>query len=184
LQPFLLSTIILTCERSTRAKPSRGEVNEMFHHAANDKLARKLDFQGANNDVLVIHPLQLDFIRWVTYCFSPSQSQQRPRLAPVTESTHTMTVANTCRTIFGLLLSLHFVLAQVLAQDCYYPNGDVSTVDAPCSSSGGMCCAVGWECLSNGLCYYEPDGYYERRSCTDQSWGSDCSQFCVTGSLA
>ncbi|KJX94646.1 hypothetical protein TI39_contig4170g00008 [Zymoseptoria brevis] len=92
-----------------------------------------------------------------------------------------MAHANTFRIILGALVSLQLLASSVTAQNCYYPNGDLSKVDAPCTSDGGMCCAVGWECLSNGLCYLEAEDYTERRSCTDQSWGDDCSQFCITG---
>lgn len=66
------------------------------------------------------------------------------------------------------------------AQDCYYPNGGVSPNDAPCSADGGACCPFNWQCLSNGLCFLEAEGYYERHSCTDQTWEDEkCPQICT-----
>lgn len=64
-------------------------------------------------------------------------------------------------------------------QSCYYPNGDLSKDDSPCSSDGGTCCPLNWECLSNGLCYLESEDYFERHTCTDQSWGDDCPELCT-----
>ncbi|KAF2268308.1 hypothetical protein CC78DRAFT_530226 [Lojkania enalia] len=61
-----------------------------------------------------------------------------------------------------------------IAQDakCYYPNGEEAP-EKPCSTAeGSMCCPDKWECLDNGLCYYEPDDLHGRYSCTDQSWES------------
>jgi hypothetical protein len=59
---------------------------------------------------------------------------------------------------------------------CFYPNGDLEPKDMPCSSQGGACCPGRWQCLSNGLCYNE--FRYERRTCTDQTWGASCPQVC------
>lgn len=84
--------------------------------------------------------------------------------------------------VWGLVA---FAVLHVNAQSCYYPNGDLSTVDAPCSSSGGApCCPLNWECLSNGLCYNPAPGVniYGRYTCTDQTWqSSSCPQFCTDG---
>jgi hypothetical protein len=38
------------------------------------------------------------------------------------------------------------------SQACYYPNGATSNDDFPCLSTGGACCPLKWDCLSNGLC--------------------------------
>jgi hypothetical protein len=75
-------------------------------------------------------------------------------------------------------------LSTANAQTCYYPNGDPSPNDSPClsgtgSSGSGACCPVDWQCLDNGLCYLPTYGYYERHSCVDQAWGSDCPQICT-----
>ena len=71
-----------------------------------------------------------------------------------------------------------------LAQNCYYPNGDISTSDYPCSSDGdGPCCPFQWQCLSNGLCYLDNAQYYGRYTCTDQTWSSSgCPEICTDGS--
>lgn len=71
----------------------------------------------------------------------------------------------------------------VLGQTCYYPNGDPSTTDYPCSSDvEGLCCPLNWQCLSNGLCYLENEQYYGRYTCTDQTWQSPgCPEICTDG---
>ncbi|KAL8690468.1 MAG: hypothetical protein Q9218_004091 [Villophora microphyllina] len=65
---------------------------------------------------------------------------------------------------FGFLCLLYSLLqAVVAAQKCYYPNGDVSTGDVPCSSGkGSACCPINWQCLDNGLCYLQNAGYFGR----------------------
>ncbi|KAM0718478.1 hypothetical protein Q7P37_005548 [Cladosporium fusiforme] len=76
------------------------------------------------------------------------------------------------------LLTVCSILA--LAQDCYYPNGDISPNDSPCSDDGGACCPLNWECLSNGLCYLENAHYFERHTCTDQNWDDPkCPHMCT-----
>ncbi|KAL9044365.1 MAG: hypothetical protein Q9214_002490 [Letrouitia sp. 1 TL-2023] len=67
------------------------------------------------------------------------------------------------------------------AQSCYYPNGDLSTTDGPCSSKpGAACCPLNWQCLSNGLCYLEAEKFYGRYTCTDRNWQSEqCPGFCT-----
>lgn len=83
--------------------------------------------------------------------------------------------------------SLALLLAQtVLAQKCYYPNGNEAP-EKPCSSAqGSACCPDKWACLDNGLCYYEPDNLYGRYSCTDKSWKAEgCpSNLCTYGMQA
>lgn len=74
------------------------------------------------------------------------------------------------------------------SRQCYYPNGDLSKSDPPdipCNDDDGApCCPDKWECQSNGLCYYQPDDYYGRYTCTDQSWESDgCPRICTYGTL-
>ncbi|KAJ4292521.1 hypothetical protein N0V90_009184 [Kalmusia sp. IMI 367209] len=62
----------------------------------------------------------------------------------------------------------------VFAQQCYYPNGvEADQAEKPCSSAeGSACCPDKWQCMENGLCYYEPDKLYGRYSCTDKDWNS------------
>lgn len=89
---------------------------------------------------------------------------------------------------FRLWISAFWLLlpnASVHGQ-CYYPNGDPSkSDDQPCSSNGhSACCPLNWECLSNGLCYLENEGYFGRYTCTDQSWQSEgCPNICTQGAL-
>ncbi|KAF9691984.1 hypothetical protein EKO04_009993 [Ascochyta lentis] len=63
---------------------------------------------------------------------------------------------------------------QVVAQTCYYPNGNAapSTEKACSSAAGSACCPENWQCLDNGLCYYPPSGLHGRYSCTDKDWNS------------
>ena len=80
--------------------------------------------------------------------------------------------------------SLLFPAVLVDGQDCYYPNGDLAaTDDHPCSSGGpSPCCPLNWQCLSNGLCYLENEGYLGRYTCTDSTWESDnCPKICLYG---
>ncbi|MCJ1394996.1 hypothetical protein MMC18_007877 [Xylographa bjoerkii] len=86
-------------------------------------------------------------------------------------------------------LSIFLSRFVVHAQDCFYPNGDLSTEgDGPCSSEpGSACCPLNWECLSNGLCY-NPDPslqWYGRYTCTDRTWqSSNCPQICTHNGTA
>jgi len=67
---------------------------------------------------------------------------------------------------------------------CYFPNGDISPDDTPCSTDGGACCPKDWECLSNGMCW-SGDRHHERHSCTDQTWmAATCPMMCVAGGLS
>ncbi|KAK6429998.1 hypothetical protein LTR95_013852 [Oleoguttula sp. CCFEE 5521] len=84
----------------------------------------------------------------------------------------------------SVLCLLLLIPSKALAQDCYYPNGDLSTIDYPCSGDGGACCPLNWQCLSNGLCYLEDENYIERHTCTDQNWGSTCPDFCTYNGTA
>ncbi|KAL9610571.1 MAG: hypothetical protein Q9167_004722 [Letrouitia subvulpina] len=70
---------------------------------------------------------------------------------------------------------------QKKTQSCYYPNGDLSTTDGPCTSDpGAACCPLNWQCLSNGLCYLEAEKFYGRYTCTDKNWQSEqCPGFCT-----
>ena len=79
------------------------------------------------------------------------------------------------------LLPIIFSSVVISAQQCYYPNGDVSKTDAPCSSAeGAACCPLNWQCLDNGLCYLDSEKYFGRYTCTDKSWKSSaCPGFCT-----
>lgn len=95
-----------------------------------------------------------------------------------------MKLSRTCK----LLLSAGCLLLPsalfVHGQDCFYPNGALAaTDDHPCSSDGhSTCCPLNWQCLSNGLCYLENEGYLGRYTCTDSTWESDnCPKICLYG---
>ena len=86
-----------------------------------------------------------------------------------------------------LLLLFLFGLANAASQ-CYHPNGNPSTeVDTwqVCDPDAehSACCAVGDECLTNGLCRNAASpankNDYWRDLCTDPTWESDaCPKFC------
>jgi hypothetical protein len=92
------------------------------------------------------------------------------------------TVASLCRNILVLvLLFITQVFADAWHALCYYPSGDVSPDDTPCSAAGGACCPKDWDCLSNGMCYSE-EKHHERHSCTDQNWSdARCPYICLAG---
>ena len=76
----------------------------------------------------------------------------------------------------------------VNAQTCYYPDGSLSSRDAPCHSpsngdGASACCGYPDICLDNGLCLAQQGSeMISRGSCTDESWQSpECSQYCNDG---
>lgn len=86
--------------------------------------------------------------------------------------------------VAGCFAVLHFALESVSAQNCYYPNGDVSRTDASCSDDGGACCPLDWICLSNGLCWLDDSNdYYGRYTCTDRSCKSCIARTCIEAVL-
>ncbi|KAI1338893.1 hypothetical protein F5Y15DRAFT_416655 [Xylariaceae sp. FL0016] len=73
-----------------------------------------------------------------------------------------------------------------MSQTCYLPDGTEKSDHQPCSEYGGACCY--WIddghhdlCYSNGLCQSQFFGYIYRGACTDQGWGSSCSNICRGG---
>lgn len=89
-----------------------------------------------------------------------------------------------CGAICASYILLLLLPRIVLGQTCYYPNGDVSTSDFPCSSEvDGLCCPLNWQCLSNGLCYLDNAQYFGRYTCTDRTWSAPgCPEICTDGS--
>ena len=85
-----------------------------------------------------------------------------------------------------VLAAIIYLVFLAAGQNCYYPDGSLSTEgDAACTSEGGACCPLHWECMSNGLCYLESENYYGRYTCTDQTWQSpDCPQLCTQDNTA
>ncbi|KIW07266.1 uncharacterized protein PV09_02121 [Verruconis gallopava] len=72
------------------------------------------------------------------------------------------------------------VILPALAVTCYYPNGTPSADGVPCSNNDTvMCCPDKWQCLSNGICHYQPDNTWGRYSCTDKTWGGSCPSKCI-----
>lgn len=75
----------------------------------------------------------------------------------------------------------------VLAQTCYYPEGNEATDYnyIPCdgvNTTFSQCCLLedGDRCLPNGLCYYGKRNYDYRAACSDKSWET-CSDACPGG---
>ncbi|KAF2864445.1 hypothetical protein K470DRAFT_261327 [Piedraia hortae CBS 480.64] len=80
------------------------------------------------------------------------------------------------RSIITLVLA---AITLVAGQSCYNPDGSPALDSFPCSSEGGTCCPLNWVCLSNGMCYYPPDDFYGRYSCTSADW-SGCQTTCTS----
>ncbi|TKA67759.1 hypothetical protein B0A55_08431 [Friedmanniomyces simplex] len=95
-------------------------------------------------------------------------------------------LSNTLAIILVVLLGTLLHIRSATAQNCYYPDGNLTNgPDAACSSGGGACCPYQWECLSNGLCYLPTAAYYGRYTCTDATWqSSSCPQLCTEGNTA
>ncbi|KAF1965735.1 hypothetical protein BU23DRAFT_16652 [Bimuria novae-zelandiae CBS 107.79] len=76
------------------------------------------------------------------------------------------------------------LFAVVAGETCYYPDGSTDSGHFACSSGGtSVCCAEGFQCLSNGLCNdyrYENFERVMRGGCTDKNWGDGCPQKCTS----
>jgi hypothetical protein len=83
----------------------------------------------------------------------------------------------------ALLTLLHLIVGAV-GESCYYPDGSTDVEHFACSTGGtSVCCAEGFECLSNGLCNDYRYNNYERvlrGGCTDKDWGDGCPQTCTS----
>jgi hypothetical protein len=83
----------------------------------------------------------------------------------------------------ALLTLLHLIVGAV-GESCYYPDGSTDSEHFACSIGGtSVCCAEGFECLSNGLCNDYRYNNYERvlrGGCTDKDWGDGCPQTCTS----
>ena len=80
------------------------------------------------------------------------------------------------------LLVLCLTLGYATAQTCYFPNGSEAPDDVPCSDDQHTnCCGKAGICLSNGFCLNALSQPYtiSRGTCTDQNWGSNCTQRCI-----
>ncbi|KAM0800205.1 hypothetical protein BDR22DRAFT_821695 [Usnea florida] len=83
-------------------------------------------------------------------------------------------------------LSICFLLkaTTIRAQACYFPDGSISTRDAPCRASSpdqpSPCCAATDVCLDNALCLAQSGSEsISRGTCTDETWrSSECPQYC------
>ncbi|KAF2441376.1 hypothetical protein P171DRAFT_96627 [Karstenula rhodostoma CBS 690.94] len=82
-----------------------------------------------------------------------------------------------------LLAFLHLIVGAI-SESCYYPDGSTDSGHFACSTGGtSVCCAEGFECLSNGLCNdYRYENYERvlRGGCTDKDWGEGCPQTCIS----
>ncbi|KAG6989931.1 vanadium chloroperoxidase [Physcia stellaris] len=102
-------------------------------------------------------------------------------------------MASTLFTSFIALLTA--LLLTVNAQSCYFPNGtDANRLNPsnpqyrPCNAGDpvSMCCHIGDECRSDGLCLSTWfDNNIWRDFCTDKTWQDRaCIKLCVTGTMA
>jgi hypothetical protein len=87
-------------------------------------------------------------------------------------------VTRRCRALF---IAIPTLLSVAHAQTCYYPDGKSISTDVPCNPDApqSACCGSDEFCLADGLCY--GGGLVTRGSCTDQSWGGACAQYCTAG---
>ncbi|OAF98689.1 uncharacterized protein CC84DRAFT_420401 [Paraphaeosphaeria sporulosa] len=83
----------------------------------------------------------------------------------------------------AFLAFVHLIVG-VIGESCYYPDGSTDSGHFACSTGGtSVCCAEGFECLSNGLCNdYRYENYTRvlRGGCTDKDWGEGCPQTCTS----
>ncbi|KAI9809815.1 MAG: hypothetical protein M1825_000248 [Sarcosagium campestre] len=83
----------------------------------------------------------------------------------------------------GLSLVLCVGLGAAADSTCYWPDGSIASDNIPCDPTAEVtsCCPNDGRsvCLSNGLCFFLPDGTIDRFSCTDQGWGEGCSDRCI-----
>ncbi|KAL4895114.1 hypothetical protein BDV59DRAFT_160082 [Aspergillus ambiguus] len=74
------------------------------------------------------------------------------------------------------------IVAPTWARTCYHPNKVAVPGAVPCTDAEKtFCCAEGGFCMTNGYCAgfgTQPYNLY-RGACTDQSWGSSCTQSCL-----
>ncbi|KAF2659247.1 hypothetical protein K491DRAFT_203758 [Lophiostoma macrostomum CBS 122681] len=84
------------------------------------------------------------------------------------------------------LATVLFLSSTTLAQDCFFPNSDLSGSDTACDPSSlvSACCFDGQACLSNGLCVSDPlnatAARDHRGTCTDKDWKSgNCPRHCL-----
>lgn len=120
---------------------------------------------------------------FIEYVGSKARSRVPMKLASSVSGSHgVMALANSLGLVYLVAL---LSLLGVINCNCYYPNGELSTGDQPCSSdSDSACCPLNWECLSNGLCHLENAGYLGRYTCSDQTWKSaNCPNICTHGTL-
>lgn len=87
------------------------------------------------------------------------------------------------------LAFLQLFTCLIVANNCYYPHGNIALTDVVCfpSDADSFCCGPGYACLENKLCMRtaegtdnQPIGSFDRGSCTDASFNSSaCPQFCT-----
>lgn len=65
---------------------------------------------------------------------------------------------------------------------CWTALGQVAPNDKPYYSENikhSVCCHAGAICSANKLCILPNGGQVQRGSCTDRTWGRECSHFCL-----
>lgn len=89
------------------------------------------------------------------------------------------------------LIAITTFLAAFVDANCYFPNGtdanqgQENDVYLPCNPGDpvSMCCNVGDQCRSDGLClsiWYDNNVW--RDMCTDETWQSpSCVKLCIEG---
>ena len=90
-----------------------------------------------------------------------------------------------------LVPTLLALSASVLAQKCFFPNGQPAGSDTACNPNAlvSACCFDNQACLSNGLCVSDPHDPVKARlhrgTCTDEAWKSgNCPRHCLGTSPA
>ena len=113
---------------------------------------------------------------------NPSRRTRQPTTLPTAVAS--MASSASC-TAAPLWRTVYLVIIQASSDPwhnlCYFPSGDISPDDTPCSADGGACCPKDWDRLSNSMCFSQ-DEHHERHSCTDQSWIDErCPWMCTGG---
>ncbi|KAF1950693.1 hypothetical protein CC80DRAFT_539436 [Byssothecium circinans] len=92
----------------------------------------------------------------------------------------------TTRFVRTLVLSV-FITSALLSPayaTCYFPDGTSGSGHFACGTgAASVCCAEGFQCLSNGFCNdqrYQNFQRVLRGGCTDKSWGSGCPGLCTS----
>ena len=94
-----------------------------------------------------------------------------------------------------LALAVLLTVSSLVEATCYWQNStlapddpfSIAPDDTACfpAQENSACCATGWTCLSDGVCYIEQgdNSFYYRGTCTDRTWNSQqCPGWCFAQS--